>query len=148
MKRFIDIYVPITSCNLNCHYCYVKHYDGRDSDSSHFQYDAKHISKALSRKRLGGTCLFNVCGAGETLIPQQLIEIVHDLLMEGHYVFIVTNGLLSNRFDEYMKFPDDLLNRLGFKFSFHYLELQRTGKMDVFLSNIKKVKNKGVSFSV
>lgn len=23
MKRFIDIHVPVTSCNLHFHYCYV-----------------------------------------------------------------------------------------------------------------------------
>ena len=31
MKRFIDVHIPITNCNLNCEYCYVAHEGVRNS---------------------------------------------------------------------------------------------------------------------
>lgn len=26
IKRFIDCYVPVTTCTLRCHYCYITHH--------------------------------------------------------------------------------------------------------------------------
>lgn len=148
MKRFIDIHVPITSCNLKCHYCYVAQMNKNNTEKVEFRYSPEHVRKALSVERLGGVCLFNVCGLGETLIPVQLLDYIRELLEEGHYLMIVTNGLLTDRFLEIEKFDESIRKRLFFKFSFHYLELQRLNKFDIFFDNVKRMKKAGCSFTI
>ena len=148
MKRFIDIHVPISACNLKCHYCYVAHQGLRDNEKTIFKYDISTIKKGLTAERLGGICHFNICGLGETLIPKEIIDITRCILENGHYVMIVTNGTLSNRFDEFCKFPIELKKRLGFKFSFHYLQMKKLNLFEKFNDNIRKVKNNGMSFSI
>ncbi len=60
---------------------------------------------------------------------------------------VVTNGTLSARFDQIVKFPR-LFWRGCLSNSFHYLELLRTGLMDSFFENIEKVMRAGSSFTV
>lgn len=148
MKRYIDIHVPITACNLKCHYCYVTQMKKNNTEKVEFKYSPEHVRKALSVERLGGICLFNVCGLGETLIPPQVIDYVEEFLKEGHYVMIVTNGILTERFKRLETIDENLRKRLSFKFSFHYLELKRINKMDVFFENVKRMKNAGCSFTI
>ncbi|MFA5828057.1 MAG: radical SAM protein [Candidatus Shapirobacteria bacterium] len=147
MKRFIDVLVPSPTCNLCCHYCYVPQ-EIKQSKVSSFLYEPKHIGLALSKKRLGGVCHFNICGMGETLIPKQVLDITREILKNGHYVMIVTNGTLTERFHQFTRLPMKLRDRLGFKFSFHYLELVKRGLLDLFFDNIDLVKKSGMSFSV
>ena len=116
IKRFIDGYVPVTSCTLRCHYCYITHQRLFDTKLPKFRYDAAFIRKALSKDRLGGTCLINLCGGGETLLPAEVVGYTKALLEEGHYVMIVTNATCSKRFDEIAQFPKELRERLFFKF--------------------------------
>ena len=148
MKRFINIFVPVTTCNLRCTYCYIAQEGHFKNALPKFEFSAEHIGKALSVERLGGVCHINICGGGETLLPPEVTDIIHELLKQGHYIMIVTNGLVTKRFDELLDFDETMLKRLGFKFSFHYLELKNKGLMSGFLTNIDKVKNKGCSFSV
>lgn len=148
MKRFIDIHVPITACNLKCHYCYVTQMNKNNTEKVEFKYSPEHVRKALSVERLGGVCLFNICGLGETLIPPQVLKYVEELLKEGHYIMIVTNGLLTDRFIEIANFDEELRKRIFFKFSFHYLELKRINKMNIFFENVKRMKDVGCSFTV
>lgn len=147
MKRFIDIHVPITSCNLNCHYCYVRQMCKNNTEKIQFDYSPEYVAKALSKERLGGASLLNVCGLGETLLPKEILDYIQELLKE-HYLMIVTNGTITKRFEEISKWDFDLLKRLFFKFSFHYLELKKTNQMDIFFSNVKKMKASGCSFTV
>jgi MoaA/NifB/PqqE/SkfB family radical SAM enzyme len=148
MKRFIDILIPSSPCNLCCHYCYVPQETKQKNCKSPFLYSAKHVGRALSKKRLGGICHFNACGIGETLIPEQVTDIIREILKNGHYVMIVTNGTLTKRFRQFARFPKHLKERLGFKFSFHYLELAKRGMLDIFFGNVELVKKSGMSFSV
>lgn len=148
MKRFIDIHIPVTQCNLFCHYCYVARGNQRNAQATKFLYSPQHIGKALSQERLGGVCHFNMCGLGETLIPEVVIDITREILEHGHYVMIVTNGTLTNRFEKFAEFPQDLKKRLGFKFSFHYLELKKRGMLETFYKNAEKVKSMGCSISI
>jgi hypothetical protein len=106
------------------------------------------LGKALSKDRLGGICLIHLCGGGETLLPPEIIPIISALLKEGHYIWVVTNGTVTNRFNELVELPKEMLERLAFKFSFHYLELKRLNFMDTFFNNIRKIRNAGCSFSV
>lgn len=148
MKRFIDIHVPISSCNFKCHYCYVSQMCKNNKEIVKFNYSPEHVRKALSCERMGGECLFNICGLGETLIPKELLAYVRELLLEGHYLMIVTNGTLTERFKEISKMSKELLKHLFFKFSFHYLELKRLNKIDVFFNNVKLMQSVGCSITV
>ena len=148
IKKFIDCYIPITTCNFRCPYCYITQTNRWNDALPEFKYSAKHVRKALSKERLGGTCLLNMCGGGETLLPPYIIELLKELLEEGHYIWVITNGSLNKRFEEISKFPKNLLYRLAFKFSFHYLELKRLNKLEDYVKNIKLMQDLGVSFSV
>lgn len=148
MKRFIDIHVPISNCNLNCRYCYVTQENNKNKGRTIFHYSPEIVKKALSVERLGGICHFNVCGEGETLIPKELIDYIKALLENGHYVMIVTNGTLSNRFDDYFGLPQELKERLGFKFSFHYLQLKERNMLEIFNRNVNKCAENGISYSI
>lgn len=148
MKRFIDIQIPVTSCTLRCHYCYITHHRLFSNKLPVFKYNADQIKEALSVKRLGGICHFNMCGGGETLLPPEMTPITRALLEEGHYVMIVTNGTVTKRFKEMVAYPLELRKRLGFKFSFHYLELKKKNLMEMFFDNVERVRKAGCSFSL
>ena len=148
IKRFFDCYIPTETCNLRCHYCYIAQKRKFNNKLAKFSYSKEHIRKALSKKRLGGVCLLNLCAGGETLLSDEVLPLVKELLLEGHYVMIVTNGTVTKRFRELMLWPRELLERLFFKFSFHYLELKRLGILEQFFNNISIVKNIGASFTV
>lgn len=148
LKGFIDIQVPVDTCTLRCHYCYITQQHLFDSKIPKLKYSPEQIGKALSKKRLGGTYHINMCGNGETLLPAEMTPIVKAILEQGHYIMIVTNGTVSKRFDEMLEFPVALRRRLGFKFSFHYLELKKRGLLDRFFNNITKVREAGCSFSL
>lgn len=148
MIRFIDCYVPINTCNLRCPYCYITQSKRWDAPLPEVTYSTETIVRALSRKRLGGVCHFNICGNGETLLCPQLIDIVEGLLKEGHFVFIVTNGTVSKAIEKMTNYPVELRQRLGFKFSFHYLQLKERGILDKYFDNVRMAKNAGCSYMV
>ena len=99
IKRFIDGYVPVTSCTFKMSFIVTLPTNVFfDTKLPKFRYDAAFIRKALSKDRLGGTCLINLCGGGETLLPAEVVGYTKALLEEGHYVMIVTNATCSKRF--------------------------------------------------
>ena len=148
IKRFIDCYIPVTTCNLRCSYCYVTQQGFFKQQVPKFEHSAQEIRKALSIERLGGVCVINLCAGGETLIAAQVIDITRELLLEGHFVMIVSNGLLGKRLDQISAFPPELRRHLFVKFSFHYLELKRLGAFESYFANIEKMRKAGVSFTV
>ena len=148
IKMFIDTYVPVTTCNLRCHYCYITQQRLFSEELPSFKYSSETVFKALSKERLGGVCHFNICGGGETLLPSQMTDYIRVILEQGHYVMVVTNGTISKRFDEIIRLPQELLSRLCFKFSYHYIELKKKGLMEQFFENIQKVREAGCSFSL
>lgn len=148
MKRFIDCYIPTETCNFRCHYCYIAQHRKFNNKLAKFDHEPSFIRKALSVERLGGVCMFNICAGGETLLAEDVVLIIKELLEEGHYVMVVTNGSLTKRFEQISKFPKELMNRLFFKFSFHYLELLRMNMMDRYFDNVMLMKNSGASFTI
>lgn len=148
IKRFLDCYIPTETCNLRCHYCYIAQKKKFNQKLAKFPYPKEVIRKALSRQRLGGPCLLNLCAGGETLLAPDVLPVVRELLEEGHYVTIVTNGTLAKRFEEVQQWPREICSRLMFKMSFHYLELVRLNLLDVFFDNIQRIKQCGASFTV
>jgi len=148
IKRYIETFIATEACNFRCHYCYITQKRLFNNKVLKLQHSPQFIRKALSQERLGGTCLINLCAGGETLISRDIILLTKEFLEEGHFVSIVTNGVLSKRFDEICGFEKEPLQRLFFKFSFHYMELQRLNLMDDFFENIKKIRNAGCSFAL
>ena len=120
IKRYIDCTVPVTNCTLRCHYCYITQHRLFDGPIPDLPYSPAHVRRALSKERLGGTCLINFCGDGETTLVPKLVEYVRELLEEGHYVMIVTNGTVTKRMVEFSELPASLKKHLFFKFSYHF----------------------------
>lgn len=114
IKKFIDCHVPVNTCNLRCHYCYITQTQLFKEKLPEWKYSPEYIAKCLTKERLGGTCCINLCGGGETLLPPEIVSIIKAILNEGHYVMVVTNGVFSRRFDEIVQFPKELLSRLFF----------------------------------
>lgn len=148
IKRLINCIVPVTACNLECSYCYVPTMNEEKNKLPDFKYSPEHIRKALSQERLGGKCLFNICGNGETLIPKEIPEIILLLLEEGHYIELVTNGTLTGRINQIIDSGIPALSHLEFKFSFHYLELIQKNLLETYIQNVHRVKEAGCSFTI
>lgn len=148
IKRFIDCNVPTQICNLKCEYCYVGQVDGFSGKIKQIEHTPEKVRAALSRKRWGGIMFINFCGTGETLLGDDILPIVKEVLKEGHYVQIVTNGTVNKRFEEIADWDIGLLERLLIKFSYHYTELKRLNKLDDFFHNILRSKEAGCSVSV
>lgn len=148
MKHFLDCYIPTETCNLRCHYCYIAQQRKFNNKLAHFEQSPQQIRKALSKERLGGPCLLNFCAGGETLLSDEVLPIAKELAQEGHFIAIVTNGTLTNRFQEAAAWPDELKKHLFFKFSYHYLEMKRLNWMERFFENVNLVKEAGISFTV
>jgi len=133
MRRFFECLIPVTACNLRCSYCYVIQEKRRTNQKAIFQYSAEHIGKALNQKRLGGICLISITGSGETLIPNELPDIVCEILKQGHYINITTNGTLTKQFDKILEKTKGFHQKIHFSFSLHYTELKRLNLLSVFL---------------
>lgn len=146
IKRFFECLLPVTVCNIECPYCYIIQENRRHMKLADLTYSPEHIANALRQSRLGGTCLISICGAGETMAQKEIVDIVKNILDEGHYVNITTNGTLSTRFDDLIKACAQNINRLHVSFSMHYLELKKRGWIELFFDNIRKVKDAGGSF--
>ncbi len=145
IKRFFECLIPITACNLRCSYCYVIQRENRKNKVANLKYTPEEIGKALTKKRLGGLCYFSICGAGETTMQPQLEDIVYNILKQGHYVNITTNGTLGKRIKAILTKNIKYVSHLHFSFSFHYLELKKYKLLDEFFKNINMVKDSGAS---
>ena len=149
LKRLINGFIPVSACNFRWQYCYLSHGpDKRVGRMPHFKYSAEYMGKCFSMERMGGACLFNLCGDGETLLPKEIPSLMLELLKQGHYIELVTNGTITERFREIVGFPEELRRRIEFKFSFHYLQLKQHDLMEVFFDNIATVRKAGCSVTV
>lgn len=148
IKRFIECLIPVTACNLKCSYCYVIQRDNRKNKMAELKYTPAQIGEAMNKKRWGGICYFSICGAGETTMQKDIEEIVFNILKNGHYVNITTNGVLTNRLKKIIEKNRKYINHLHFAFSFHYLELKRLNQLDTFFENVNYVKKQGASILV
>lgn len=148
IKKQIECYVPITSCTLRCHYCYITHQRLFDNKLPELTHSPEFIREHLTQKRLGGPCSINMCGGGETLLMPIILQYARALAEEGHYVSIVTNATVSKRFDELLEFPKEVTSHIFFKFSYHYMELKKRGLLDKFFENIQKARRAGCSFTL
>lgn len=148
MKKLINCVFPDTVCNLDCEYCYVGQTNQHVRVSSKNEHSLEEIREALSYDRLGGCCHMNMCASGETLLVENIIELAKMFILEGHVVSLVTNGTVTEKIREICSLPEEIRNYLFLKVSFHYLELKRKGKSDIFWDNVRCLKNAKVSFTV
>ena len=148
LKKFIECYLPMTKCNMHCEYCYIFEHKNSGEEFCDLSKCLQYAASVFSQEHMGGTCLFNICAAGETLLHPDLSKLAHIILSNGHYLMLVTNGTLTERIKEYCSFENDLKERLFFKISIHYLELKRLKMLDKFFDNIKTIKEAGISYTV
>ena len=140
VTKFVECLVPISHCNLKCSYCYVIQENRRGTTELPFRCSPEKIGKAFSPMRWGGLMMVNLCGYGETLMPNEMPDIIYNILLQGHYVNVTNNGTMSKRFDEIVEFPKELLSRLCFAFSLHYIELKKTNMLQTFVNNVNKIR--------
>ena len=152
IKRFITCYVPVHACNFRCSYCYLSHHKNIDAYGGGikpFVMEPEMIAKSLSIERLGGVCYFNLCAAGETMLHKEIIPLVQALTRQGHYVDIVTNGTISGSIDNLIETcSDEQKDHIFIKFSLHYLQLLEKSLIATFVSNVKKIRDFGISYSI
>ncbi len=150
IKMFIGCNVPAYTCNFKCMYCYLgQHPETYEKGIIQLFASPEEIAHKFDINRIGGPCYFNMCGAGETLLHPQIIDLVIALTSNGHYTDIITNGSLSNRFDELIKkTSEESKKHILIKFSFHYIQLKEKGLLDTFVSNVNKIKDSGISYSI
>lgn len=147
MKKYIGIHVPATTCNLSCSYCYIRQ-NSNFYKSPIIEHSPHYIRLCLSQKRLGGQALIGLCGAGETLFCDKIIDVCIELLEEGHFLHIVTNGTVTDKIEELIQKSGKYVGHIFFKFSFHYEEFQRKNLLETFAKNVNYVSNAGASFTV
>ena len=147
IRRFLCILIPTARCNLKCQYCYLQHRNISQQGEC-FKFDVETFRRAFSKERMGGVCMVNFTAHGETLLPPQMPDYVRAMLEEGHYVEVITNATVTRAFETFATFPSDLLSRLMFKCSFHWLELKKRGLFEKFFSNVRMARDAGASFSV
>lgn len=147
-KKMVLGLIPNNKCNLKCEYCYITQLPEWMRINDKFTYNVQHIARCLSAERLGGPCLINLTGEGETMLQQNIVKLCELLLEEGHYIELVTNCTITKIVDDFLKLPDEMLERIEFKISFHYKELKRLGIIDKFFSNVNKIQQSPCSFTL
>jgi len=148
ISKLIICRVPFEYCNLSCEYCYVPHYIKDRQKRNRIGHSPKEIRQAFSTKRLGGPSLIRMCAGGETMLCEELFPVVRELLEEGHYISIVTNGTVNSKFDEITSLPANLREKIYFEFSFHFMELKQKNLLTDFFRNINLMRDSGCSVSV
>ena len=149
IKKLVLFRIPMSICNFSCHYCYLSqrpvHFQGIQPE---MKYTPEQVAYAMRKERLGGTAYINLCADGETLLVKNIEKYARLLAQEGHYIEIVSNMTVTPVLDQILTWPKELLKHLEFKCSFHYLELKKRNKLDLFAENIKKVWAAGGSANV
>lgn len=150
IKYFIGCNVPVFVCNFRCRYCYLGHHEhAYEGGIKPFAQSPDYIADYFSVERMQGLCYFNFCAFGETFLHPELIELVSKLTEQGHFVDIITNGTISKNIDKLIETLNGFQRkRLLIKFSFHYLELKERDVMSIFVENVNKVKEAGISYSI
>ena len=149
IKRIILFNVPMSICNFRCSYCYLSQRDEcYQNKQPEFKYSPEHVAKALSPERLGGLAYINFCAEGETLLTKDIEKYIYELARLGHYIEIVTNLTITPVLEKILSWDQDILKRLEFKCSFHYLELLKKGWLDRFSDNVKKIWEVGCSANI
>lgn len=146
IKKYITVHIPYDYCNFRCEYCYVRQVT--EFKNKEIRIPRKDfLKRAFSRKRIGGTALFNFCAKGETMLLDEVVDAITTIVDCGHYASIVTNGTITRAFERLIQNKTNL-KHCFFKFSFHYLELKKRNLFNAFWNNVKLVRKAGASITV
>ncbi|MBD5231212.1 MAG: radical SAM protein [Bacteroidales bacterium] len=149
IKKILLFRIPMSICNLRCHYCYLGQRDSSfEGIQPEMKYTPEQVGYALRRERIGGTTYANFCADGETLLVKDIDKYVRAVVEQGHYAEVVTNLTVFSVLDKFLAWPKDLLERVEFKCSFHYLELKAKNKLALFAENVRKIIESGSSANV
>jgi hypothetical protein len=136
-------------CNFRCSYCYLAqrpvHYQGVQPE---MKYTPAEVANALTVERVGGPAFMNFCADGETLLTTNIDLYVKALVEQGHYAEVVTNLTITPVLKKFLSWDKELLKRLEFKCSFHYLELKKKGLLDTFANNVRMIWEAGASANI
>lgn len=136
-------------CNLRCHYCYLSqrpvHFQGIQPE---MKYSPEEVGYALRKERIGGLAYTNFCADGETFLLKDIDKYVKAVVEQGHYAEVVTNLTVTPVLDKFLAWPNELLKRVEFKCSFHYLELKAKNKLELFAENVNKIWTAGGSANI
>lgn len=146
IQKIITVYVPGNICNMRCAYCYISEgFKMCHEEKAVFKYSVEHMIAAFRPERIGGIAHIEIIGAGETLIPPEVVPFAKGLLAQGHVVEVITNNTLDHRIDELLDIPAEYRARLIVKCSLHWNELVRLKKVDSYFANIRKIVAAGAS---
>ncbi len=149
MKKLFFFGVPLSVCNLRCHYCYLttraSQYEGVIPK---MEYTPDQIAYAMRKDRVGGESYFNICADGETLLLPHLEDYVDLLAKEGHWIEIVTNMVANKGLNHVLSLSPASLSQIEFKCSLHYLQLKERNLLDTFAENINHAHEAGASINV
>lgn len=148
VKRIVNFIIPVTKCNLYCHYCFISQESGFAGEIQPLKYSLDHLQKAMDKRRWGGMCHLNICSMGETLLGPYVVELARRMIDNGHFVSIVTNGTITARINEIAKLPKKYRRNLFIKFSFHYLKLKELNLLDKYWDNVRIIRDAGIGFTV
>lgn len=145
--KFIEVYAPYYGCSLKCSYCYVTQHPVPNRKIE-YKYTAEEFEKAITKKRMGGTCIFNLCSNGETLAPRINRDYCKAILKEGHFISIVSNMIHDEGLEDILSLSNDDMSRTFFKCSLHYKELKKNNLLEKFATNVNRAYNSGASITV
>lgn len=149
VKKMLLFAIPMTICNLRCHYCYLSQRDEFITGvQPEMHYTPEQIGYALRPERIGGQAYCNFCADGETMLVKDIDKYVYALVSKGHYAEIISNMTISGVLDKFLAWDSEILKQIEFKCSFHYLELKKRGLLDLFAENVNRAWAAGASVNL
>ena len=149
VKKLLFFGIPMSICNFRCGYCYLSQretcYQGEQPP---MRYTPEQVGYAMREERVGGKAFINLCANGETLLTKNIDLYVKALVEQGHYAEVVTNLTVTPMLERFLAWDRELLKRLEFKCSFHYLELKKKKLLEQFAQNVQKVWDAGASANI
>lgn len=149
MKKLFMFAIPLSVCNLRCHYCYLtKRSSNFEGVIPEMKFTPEEVAYAIRQERVGGPGFINLCADGETLLTPGLDRYVGLLAEEEHYIEIVSNMVLTKYLDKVLSLGREVLGHVEFKCSFHYLQLRERGLLETFADNVNRAYDAGASITV
>lgn len=146
--KFFECSIPISMCNLECEYCYVRNAHRNFNVQTPLKYSRYQIEKCLTQQRLGGKCFFSFCGSGETTLYNEMPMISDAVVSNGHYMNITTNGTSTSSVKKILEQTKCHSSHLLFSCSLHYNELAKRNLLQHFIDTIECIKSYGASYII